>query len=96
MKYFAQFSIKVETKQAIMISFNKIYSLMLIFKWDISANLKKFICSFTVLCFSKYFFAACMQEAATFQVGLNSEIAKKYCISGKICKSHTYEKNSKK
>ena len=96
MKYFAQFSRKVKTKQAIMISFNKTCSLMFIFKGDISANLKKFICSFTVLCFSKYFFAACMQEAATFQVGLNSEIAKKYCISGKICKSHTYEKNSKK
>ena len=96
MTCFAQFSVKVETKTAMVISFDKICSLMFIFKQEILANLKYLFCRFTVLCFLTFFFAVCIQDIATFQVGLNSEMTKKYCIFGKICKSHIYEETSKK
>ena len=46
--------------------------------------------------FDILFFAVYMQEIATFQAGLNSEMTKKHCISCKICKSHIYEEISKK
>ena len=95
MTCFAQFSVKVETKKAIVISFDKICSPMFTFKREILANLKYLFCRFTVLCFLTFFFAVCIQEIATFQVGLNSEMTKKCCMFGKICKSHIYKEKNK-